>query len=524
MQNTVTKYGFTQPVPIKTHHVLQIRELLEKSRYVEITSQVIAKVRQGGSISVGFRGNGNMPVETLIRLFFMGKPVVQDVAQRVLQPMDIDNWLEAGLIEVNDGQVTSLVKFIPYRGLLLISDFEWAPEAVSHRQPVMGITGSTQFLAKVTVRRPSRLTLDLGTGTGVQALLAARHSEQVISVDLSPRALEFARFNAQLNGVTNIEFIEGDLFEPVEGLSFDLIVSNPPFLISPESQCLYRDNPLDGDEFVRGIVREMPRFLNQGGFGQIVCNWIQPGNGDWVNRLSGWYKGLDCDGWVIRQSETEPSQYAQSWLNSYQTKDLKQRQKAWLNYYQKNDIAAVGFGLITLRRNSKSSHWSRIDKTLPGISQDSGRHIERGFQIQDFLNNTQKDHDLLNQRFRVCPYLRIDKQSVPEPGGSWTTVSARLVLTQGLLYQFNVDSALLETILFCKPHMTLGKLFRKIAVRQRRSPDEFISTYLPACRRLIAQGFLWPANNTINHLKDHNPILESKITKIDKFHNTKHCH
>ena len=162
------------------------------------------------------------------------------MAQKVLQPIDINNCLEAGLIETNDGQVTSLVKFVPYRGLMLISDFDWALETVSHTHSVMGITGSTKFLDYVTIRRPSRLTLDLGTGTGVQALLAARHSEQVIAVDVSSRALAFARFNAQLNGIKNIEFIKGDLFEPIEGQTFDLIISNPPFLISPESQCLYR--------------------------------------------------------------------------------------------------------------------------------------------------------------------------------------------------------------------------------------------------------------------------------------------
>lgn len=520
MQNIATKTGFTQ----QAHIVLQVRDLLEKSGYVKATSTVIAKTRLGGSISVGFKGNGNMPVETLMRLFFLGKPVALDKAQQALRPMDIDSWLEAGLIEVNDDQVIPLVKFSPYRDLLLIFDFEWAPEAVSHRQSVMGITGSSQFLANVTVRRPSRLTLDLGTGTGVQALLAARHSEKVITVDISERALAFAKFNAQLNGIKNIEFVEGDLFEPVDGLSFDLIISNPPFLISPENQCLYRDNPLDGDEFVQGIVRKMPRFLNQGGFGQVVCNWIQPGKENWANRLSGWYRGSGCDGWVIRQSETEPAKYAQSWLKGFKTKAMEQRQEAWLNYYKQNDIASVGFGLITLHRNSKSAHWSRIDKTLPEMSQNSGGYIDHIFQTQDFLNQTQEDQTLLNQRLRVCPYLRIDKQSAPEPGGSWTTVSSRLVLTRGFLHQIKVDIAIFDAILFCKPHMTLGNLLRKIAIRQRRSPDEFIATYLPACRRLIELGFLWPVSRAIDHRKDNNPKLESKDAEIANLTNMENRH
>jgi len=148
----------------------------------------------------------------------------------------------------------------------------FAVKELKKGKPIQYITGSTEFLANVTVRRPSRLTLDLGTGTGVQALLTAAHSERVIAVDINPRALAFARFNAQLNGFKNIEFIEGDLFLAVEGQSFDLIISNPPFMISPANQCLYRDNPLEGDELVRNMIREMPRFLNQNGFGQVICN------------------------------------------------------------------------------------------------------------------------------------------------------------------------------------------------------------------------------------------------------------
>ena len=67
----------------------------------------------------------------------------------------------------------------------------------------------------------------------------------------------------------------------------------------------------------------MPRFLTPGGFAQVVCNWIQPGNDDWVNRLSGWYKDSGCDAWVLRKSETQPEKYAQKWLKGFKTKDME---------------------------------------------------------------------------------------------------------------------------------------------------------------------------------------------------------
>jgi len=57
--------------------------------------------------------------------------------------------------------------------------------------------------------------------------------------------------------------VEGDLFGPALGKSFDLVISNPPFVVSPERRYIYRDSDLEGDEICRKIVREAPRFLSE---------------------------------------------------------------------------------------------------------------------------------------------------------------------------------------------------------------------------------------------------------------------
>src|SRR6266566_2487049 len=97
----------------------------------------------------------------------------------------------------------------------------WSP--VCGPNHVLGIGGATQTLAQLTVRRPARRMLDLGTGCGIQAFLAAEHSDQVAGVDLNPRAINLSNFNAQLNNLTaKVRFLEGSLFEPVAGEAFDL--------------------------------------------------------------------------------------------------------------------------------------------------------------------------------------------------------------------------------------------------------------------------------------------------------------
>jgi release factor glutamine methyltransferase len=73
--------------------------------------------------------------------------------------------------------------------------------------------------------------LDIGTGSGVCAVFAARHARRVVAVDINPAAVRCANINARLNDLEHrIEVRHGDLFAPVAGERFDLIVFNPPFL------------------------------------------------------------------------------------------------------------------------------------------------------------------------------------------------------------------------------------------------------------------------------------------------------
>ncbi len=98
---------------------------------------------------------------------------------------------------------------------------------------VLGVGGASTTLAGITVRTPVSAALDLGTGSGIQALHAAQHATRVTATDLNPRALDFTRLTLALSGAAEAELVAGSLFEPVGDDTYDLIVSNPPFVISP---------------------------------------------------------------------------------------------------------------------------------------------------------------------------------------------------------------------------------------------------------------------------------------------------
>lgn len=99
--------------------------------------------------------------------------------------------------------------------------------------------------------------LDLGTGSGICALVASRLAGRVIGTDVNPNAIRCAQINALMSGMNaRIEFRCGDLFAPVAGERFDLVLFNPPFLIGKprdERDAAWRSPDL-AERFARGLA------------------------------------------------------------------------------------------------------------------------------------------------------------------------------------------------------------------------------------------------------------------------------
>ena len=224
------------------------------------------------------------------------------------------------------------------------------------------------------------------------ALLAAAYSEQVVGVDLNPRALRMAKLNAQLNGVRDLEFLEGDLFDPVRGRQFDLIICNPPFIIGPEQIHLHSQSELPLDRLCEHIVRAAPVFMREGGYCQLLCNWVQRAGEDWRARLQAWFDGSGCDAWILHSHSEDAADYAFKRIANVES-SAEQREKrlnAWMSYYETERVEAVGFGMITMRRSIRASNWFKCD-SWPKMVGSCGDAIERRFACHDFLEAHCKD-------------------------------------------------------------------------------------------------------------------------------------
>jgi release factor glutamine methyltransferase len=131
--------------------------------------------------------------------------------------------------------------------------------------------GSLVFCRHLSFR-PNERVLEIGTGIGLAAVLAARAGCQVVATDILSSAVECARENALLNGVAHrMEVRLGDCYAPVRGLTFDLICTSPPQMPTPPGRergdgVAAADNGgLDGWEVLDRVIEGAPVHLSPGG-------------------------------------------------------------------------------------------------------------------------------------------------------------------------------------------------------------------------------------------------------------------
>lgn len=402
-----------------TSTIARLREALHAAEYTyDAVSDLIGATAQAAlgrnETTPGLRvTRGGSPLETLTRIWLLQATVPAEDAERAL-PGLVDELCSAGILERSISEVAARVDLRPYGtdtgNLWVASDLtpglDGGPQRVGPDH-VLGISPAATSLAELTIRTPVARALDLGTGCGVQSLHLADHVEQVVATDVNARALWLTAVNAELNEVTRLDIRNGSFFEPVRDERFDLIVTNPPFVISPATgeRLVYRDSGLPGDRVVEHIIRTIPDHLNPGGTGQVLANWaIQKGQ-PWDERLAGWMtEGVDA--WVVQREVLDLPSYVELWLKDagvHGTPDYYARYDTWLSWFEENGVEAVGFGWINLRASGASDPDLRLEEWRWEVEQPLGPENAAHFERLD-LDRGLSDDALL----AAHPRLRLD--------------------------------------------------------------------------------------------------------------------
>ncbi len=444
------------------------------------------------------------PFDALVRLFLMGESVPVEAAKRAVAPMALDRWIDAGLLlmEHGDKTVAPQVKLLPIGGLILASDKprRWTHDARPDFVMAPGLT--TVELAHATLRRPSKRTLDLGAGCGALGLLSASHSREIVATDTNARALAFTAFNARLNGIDKVSCRTGSLFEPVaDEARFDLIVSNPPFVISPTKRFAFRDAGMRGDEFCRGLIRAVPPHLAPGGFCQLKCNVAHHPGEDWRERLTAWFEGLGCDVVVWVERVENASDYAMTWIVGTESHDLDKvpgLYQQWMDYYDEEKIEAVSYLLVTMRRNDAGRNWTHIDDLPRKIAGPCAEELLKTFALRDSYGPLGADAGLLETAPRLAADIHIQQEHTMGSEGL-QAVGTRLCKRGGSEYTMHVEPYIGSLAARFDGRRRVRDVLAEMALAFGQGVESVQDQGLAIVRSLLERGILEPQQDPTEH-------------------------
>ncbi len=416
---------------------------------------------------------GGSPLETLLRLFWLQEPVPGDA-------LPFEDLTALGLAERHGDEVRARLHVEPVESTpcgYVVSDLKVRPGGPDLRTDhVVGQGGASANLAQLVIHKSVENLLDLGTGSGVQAIHLAGRARRITATDLSPRALELAGLSFALSGI-DAELLQGSLFAPLGDRRFDLIVSNPPFVVSPDRRFGYRESGLPGDELCRRLVREAPRHLAEDGWCHLLANWLHVEGEDWHERVAGWIEGVD--GWAVQRDVQDPAEYAELWLRDSceaGTPEYRERYDAWLGHFERLRVTGVGFGWITLHRSGGDD--VRVEDLRHAVDQPVGAYVE----------SLMRGRPSLTPETTLRTAGGIVQEQLGPPGAE---DPERIVLrqTRGLRRAAQVGTVEAALAGACDGDLPLGPLLAAIAELTGADPAGVRESVLAVLPDLVADGF-----------------------------------
>ncbi|MDQ2949374.1 MAG: methyltransferase [Acidobacteriota bacterium] len=212
-------------------------------------------------------------LDVLIRLLMDGLIIKEKVILEHLSSETLGDLEALGLVErdpENSALCNATAFLYPVAGVYIASDRTFAPRRKDQALPedvvYAAITANTGRFLSILPQEPCDDFLDLCSGTGVAAIAAGAHyAQHSWATDLGARCVHFAEFNRLLNGLTNVNCAQGDLYDAVGDRTFDRIAAHPPYVPSKDRKFLFRDGGEDGEQILRRIIEGLPSHLRPNG-------------------------------------------------------------------------------------------------------------------------------------------------------------------------------------------------------------------------------------------------------------------
>lgn len=483
------------PLEPSTEDAARFRGFLADFGYTE--ERLLAMLRSSPSVRrrnvplLMERSADTSVLNTLARLFYIGVDVPEQDARKTLPPWAVEFALENRLVELVEGALRPQVMLWHYESRYFAADKALRVSSVDSGDLILGINPSTSVLHRFTLRHQAGRALDFGSGSGVQAILLAERCGQVAATDINPRAAAFGRFNARLNGVANVDFHTGDGFAPLGEEKFDLIVSNPPFFITPPSDDVYCANPLELDDFCRLLARQSAERLTPGGFFQMTFEWVEIEGEPWQERLRGWVESAGCDAWILREAHEPIEEYAHRRLAETRLATPEQDLatfREWLDHFRKRRVVNVHGGLFLLRKR-EGANWIRIDEDAAHPpNKYLGDIVLRCLEAEDWLR-THDDDALADARPRLVEGSQL-LHRLDLTASGWRLQGAALSSPTALADPKRFTKDLATFVSRLTGEEPLGRLVSSLASEVNVPVERVRTECFGLVRTLLRQGFL----------------------------------
>ena len=350
----------------------------------------------------------NTPLADLVRLFLLRVALPETKLRDLFGDKMFETLSSLDVFYPCSELWASRIDLYSVEGLYLATDHRYMldeeirlPEA-----PVMYIGQDSRGLVHAAPRKPCAKLLDLCTGSGIQALSGSRYATEAVGVDLNPRAVRFARFNAQLNGITNVRFLQDDLYNSFQDETFDIILANPPFVPSPCSDLRYRDGGHTGEAVLARIISEADLYMSHGGQLHIVTDLVNID--EYATKLQHWWQGEPTHQLVLGTADRDEilfsvphshSPFDQS-FEAYNTELEK-----WVRNYREAGIKAVNFGYIFINKLTSKDDSTYFNRVIHNPSSPIHHEVANYFVQRQRLTEYNTDN-LPKLSLQLRPSLR----------------------------------------------------------------------------------------------------------------------
>ncbi|HEV8460303.1 MAG TPA: methyltransferase [Gaiellaceae bacterium] len=429
------------------------------------------------------------PIATTVKLFLLQRPAPIADVTAALGAAGVDAMQRLGFVTREGDALVPRARVVPSEGIYLSFD------GFSRGQDdppgwVASFTPTAYWLASLTPRRHVERALDVGTGNGAHALLAASHADHVIATDVNARALAFTDISAAMNGIDNVETRLGSLFEPVAGETFDLITCNAPYVISPVSQWQYRDGGFPGDELSERVVRETPHHLTDEGHASVLVSWLGESEEDPDERIDEWLEGNGCDAWVIGLSGADPLDHAAGWNDHFATDPtlMGAALDEWTAYFERLGAGWISEGAVLMRKRPGDNNIIRADTADEDELEFASDQIERVFAAFEFVAERGAGA-IRDAELTLADEVRFD-QELDRRGDVRET---KIVLEEGTWPEHELSPDLADVLTSLDGATTVDRAVDRIARRydlEKREIAELRQETIEVVRELFELGFL----------------------------------